>query len=60
MQSQDQYSETTSLQLQLKSVTEKFDLAVKKDVEWGELNIYPESYNNRISVFLNFIQNFVA
>jgi hypothetical protein len=37
MQSQDEYSETTSLQLQLKSVTEKFDLAVKKDVHLGEL-----------------------
>jgi len=37
MQSQDQYSKTTSLQLQLKSVTEKFDVALKKDVQLGEL-----------------------
>jgi hypothetical protein len=39
MQSQDQYSETTSLQIQLKSVTEKFDLAVKKDAQLGELKL---------------------
>jgi hypothetical protein len=39
MQSQDQYSETASLQLLLKSVTEKFDLAVKKDVPLVELKL---------------------
>ena len=39
MQSQDQYSETTSLQLQLKSATEKFDLAVQKDVQLGKLKL---------------------
>jgi hypothetical protein len=33
MQSQDQHSERTSLQFQLKSLTEKFDHALKQDME---------------------------
>jgi hypothetical protein len=37
MQSQDQHSERTSLQFQLKSLTEKFDHALKQDMELGEL-----------------------
>jgi len=39
MQPLDHYTETTSLQLQLKSVTEKFDLALKKDVQFIELKL---------------------
>jgi hypothetical protein len=37
MQSNDQPSETTSLQLQLKSVTEKFDRAIENNVQLGVL-----------------------
>ena len=59
MQSQDRYSETRSLQLQLKSVTEKFDVALKNDVQLGllkplyhemrELQIRLDALNNQNS-----------
>jgi hypothetical protein len=37
MQSSDQHSDPTSLQLQLQLLTDKFDKALKKDMELGEL-----------------------
>ena len=39
MESTHQYSEKESLQIQLKSITDKFDVAVKKDVQLRELKI---------------------
>jgi hypothetical protein len=37
MQTLDQQSKTASLQLQLKTISDKFDLAVKNDVPLGDL-----------------------
>ena len=37
MQTQDQRSVAASLQHQLKTISEKFDLAIKNDVPLGEL-----------------------
>jgi hypothetical protein len=37
MQTQDQHSVVASLQHQLKTISEKFDLAIKNDVPLGEL-----------------------
>ena len=37
MQSSVQHSDPTSLQLQLQLLTDKFDKALKKDMELGEL-----------------------
>ena len=37
MQTQDQHSVTASLQHQLKTISEKFDLAIQNDIPLGEL-----------------------
>ena len=37
MQTLDQQSKTASLQLQLKTISEKFDLAIKNDVPLSDL-----------------------
>jgi hypothetical protein len=37
MQTLDQQSKTASLQLQLKTISEKFDLAIKNDVPLNDL-----------------------
>jgi hypothetical protein len=37
MQSSDQHSDRSSLKLQLQLLTEKFDKALKQDMELGEL-----------------------